>query len=106
MKVSIDTRSTTTASSAGSIAFDSLGYGAPQLNWDYTTMVGREKESLKLREALQRVRGEGAQAECILLHGYSGTGKSMLATTALDSWQIHSDTNLTCTQCLRTRCSR
>lgn len=47
-------------------------------------LLGKESQAQALRESLARVRKANGKAEAALICGYSGTGKSLLATTIVN----------------------
>ena len=53
------------------------------LRWEGVGLEGRDKEIEKIQEAIDRVRVEGGRAEALLVHGYSGTGKTVLVRRVL-----------------------
>ena len=71
--------SRTTSTSCGSTS--ELDY--IPLRWEDVGLVGREKEIDQIQDALDRVRVEGARAEAVLVHGFSGAGKSVLVRRVL-----------------------
>ena len=59
------------------------GGGSVRLQFAETRLYGREGQIQELREALDRVETT-RRPEIVLLHGFSGTGKSVLANTLQD----------------------
>lgn len=54
-----------------------------RLAWPEDVVIGRDKEQAEIEQALDRVLAKDAQAEALIIHGASGSGKSYLAKQAL-----------------------